>query len=166
MIYYVMGVSGSGKTTVGKMLGERLKLPFFDADDFHPKENIQKMSEGKPLNDDDRKGWLQAIHNKATEVLKQGEGAVITCSALKEVYRKAISEGIENSVEWIFLDGSYELIKKRMEARAHFMPSELLKSQFDTLEKPEYGIHISIEKTPEEIVEEIIKKDARRKIRD
>ncbi|MFT6203158.1 MAG: carbohydrate kinase (thermoresistant glucokinase family) [Spirosomataceae bacterium] len=151
-----MGVSGSGKTTIGDMLGKRLKLPFFDADNFHPKENIQKMSEGKPLNDDDRKGWLQAIHGKAVEILDEGEGAVITCSALKEVYRKTIVDGIEKSVKWIFLDGSYELIKKRMEARSHFMPPDLLKSQFDTLEKPEYGIQVSIENSPEEIIDKVI----------
>ena len=157
MIYYVMGVSGSGKTTIGAMLGKRLSLPFLDADDFHPKENIQKMSEGKPLNDDDRKGWLQAIHSKAVSVLEEEKGAVITCSALKEVYRKTISDGIESSVNWVFLDGNYELIKKRMEERSHFMPPDLLKSQFDTLEKPTYGTHISIEKTPAEIVEEIVK---------
>lgn len=162
MIYYVMGVSGSGKSTVGEMLAKQLGFPFFDADDFHPKENVKKMSEGKPLNDDDRVGWLQAIHNKATDVIKTGTGAVITCSALKETYRQTITEGIQNSVEWIVLNGSYELIKTRMEARAHFMPSALLKSQFDTLEIPEYGMHISIENSPEEIVE-IITSEAAQK---
>lgn len=156
MIYYVMGVSGSGKTTVGEMLAQRLDLPFFDADGFHPPENIEKMSLGKPLNDNDRAGWLQAIHGKATDILQQGSGAVITCSALKETYRQTISKGIEVYVKWVILNGDYELIKKRMEERAHFMPSALLKSQFETLEIPDYGIHVSIEKTPEEIVEEII----------
>lgn len=156
MIYYVMGVSGSGKTTIGKLLAQRLDLPFFDADGFHPPENIEKMSSGKPLNDADRRGWLKAIHDKAVEVLKADEGAVITCSALKEVYRQTISDGIETYVKWVMLNGDYELIKNRMEERAHFMPPELLQSQFDTLEKPYYGIHISIEKTPEEIVNEIL----------
>jgi carbohydrate kinase (thermoresistant glucokinase family) len=151
-----MGVSGSGKTTIGEMLAEKLGLPFHDADEFHPPENIEKMSSGKSLNDNDRKAWLLAIYEKATEVLQKNEGAVITCSALKETYRQTISKAIELSVKWIVLNGDYELIKKRMEERSHFMPSALLKSQFDTLEKPDYGIHISIEKTPEEIIDEII----------
>lgn len=156
MIYYVMGVSGSGKTTIGEMLAKKLGLPFFDADGFHPPENIQKMSLGKPLNDTDRSGWLQAIHEKAAEILNKNESAVITCSALKERYRSAISDGIENSVKWVMLNGTYGLIKKRMEERSHFMPSALLKSQFETLEKPAYGLHISIENSPEEIVAKII----------
>lgn len=156
MIYYVMGVSGSGKTTIGEMLAKKLGLPFFDADGFHSPENIEKMSLGKPLTDGDRTGWLKAIHGKAVEILNKNGSAVITCSALKEKYRSAISDGVENSVKWVMLNGTYDLIKKRMEERSHFMPSALLKSQFETLEKPDYGIHISIEKTPQEIVEEIM----------
>lgn len=156
MIYYIMGVSGSGKTTIGTMLAKKLNLPFFDADSFHPAENIEKMSLGKPLNDQDRVGWLQAIHNKAVEILNRGGGAVITCSALKEVYRQTISDGIADSVKWVILNGEYDLIKKRMDERSHFMPPALLKSQFETLETPDYGIHVSIEKTPEEIISEII----------
>lgn len=152
-----MGVSGSGKTTIGQMLAQKLGLPFFDADEFHPPENIEKMSAGKSLTDDDRHGWLQAIHNKATEILTHGKGAVITCSALKETYRQTIANGIESDVIWVILTGNYGLIKQRMEARAHFMPSALLTSQFETLELPDYGIHVSIEKTPQEISNEILK---------
>ncbi len=157
MIYYIMGVSGSGKTTIGQLLAQKLGLPFFDADEFHPPENIEKMSAGKSLTDDDRREWLQAIHNKATEILSHGKGAVITCSALKESYRQTIAHGIEPKVNWVILTGGYELIKQRMENRAHFMPSALLKSQFETLELPDYGIHVSIEKAPEEIINEILK---------
>ncbi len=156
MIYYVMGVSGSGKTTIGEMLAEKINVPFFDADGFHPPKNIEKMSLGHSLNDEDRQEWLVAIHKKAIYLLQKNETAVITCSALKEKYRKIISEEIEDSVKWVILNGSYDLIKKRMEERSHFMPSALLKSQFETLEIPDYGSHFSIEKTPEEIIKEII----------
>lgn len=158
MIYYIMGVSGSGKTTIGKSLSAHLNIPFFDADDFHSEANVAKMAAGLPLNDDDRIGWLTSLNNKAIEQAKIKEGAIIACSALKEKYRDILSEGIDFQPHWIHLDGDFELIFERMKQRInHYMPINLLKSQFETLEKPNYGIHISINQTPEEILAEILK---------
>jgi 6-phosphogluconate dehydrogenase len=158
MIYYIMGVSGSGKTTIGKSLSAHLNIPFFDADDFHSEANVAKMAAGLPLNDDDRIGWLTSLNTKAKDQAKSNEGAIIACSALKEKYRDILAEGIDSQTHWIHLDGDFELIFERMKQRInHYMPVNLLKSQFETLEKPNYGIHISINQTPEEILAEILK---------
>ena len=155
-IIYIMGVSGSGKTTIGKELAEKMDMPFFDGDDFHPIANKEKMRSGIPLTDEDREGWLIAINRKAKEQEKK-DGAVIACSALKEKYRKLLSKGISDSVYWVFLQGSFELIKERMQERKeHFMPPSLLASQFDTLEIPKNAIKADISKTPDEIVASII----------
>ncbi|WP_304237262.1 NADP-dependent phosphogluconate dehydrogenase [Jiulongibacter sediminis] len=152
MILFVMGVCGSGKSTIGQSLAKELKYPFFDGDDFHPQANIDKMCKGQPLNDDDRQGWLQALNQKAKEV-KEG---VFACSALKESYRQILFEGIPWG-QLVYLNGSFELIDSRMKARKdHFMPPGLLTSQFQTLEEPEYGLNISIDQEPEKIVEEIM----------
>lgn len=154
-IYYVMGVSGSGKTTLGQQLARHLGIPFFDGDDFHPPENIQKMAGGAPLDDEDRKGWLLRLNALAGK--HKGSGAVIACSALKETYRKLLESGLEGKVRWIYLHGSYEQLHKRMQKRkGHFMPSELLRSQFETLEPPSYGIHIPVRLRPEEAVQRIL----------
>lgn len=155
MIFIVMGVSGCGKTTVGKLLAEKQELPFYDADDFHPIRNIQKMKSGIPLTDEDRKPWLEQLNLKLKEWQKN-KGAVLACSALKENYRKILSSGIQNLV-WVFLSGSRDLIAYRMKNRsAHYMPPELLDSQFADLEEPGYGIKISIDNKPEIIVEKIV----------
>lgn len=151
--YLIMGVSGSGKTTIGKLLAQQLHLPFYDADDFHPEANKLKMASGIPLNDADRIPWLQTLQ-RAIQTWPQG--AVLACSALKESYRQILSEG--NKLECIFLKGDYETLWKRMEERTHFMKPELLQSQFDILEPPSYGIHISVIDTPEKILSEIISK--------
>ena len=150
--YIIMGVSGSGKTTVGTLLAKQLHLPFYDADDFHPEGNKVKMASGIPLNDNDRLPWLQALQDR----LKSWKGAVLACSALKESYRQILSEG--TSVVFVCLKGDYETIRKRMEIREHFMRPELLQSQFDILEPPSYGIAVGIEHTPEAMVSEIISK--------
>lgn len=155
MIYYVIGVSGSGKTTIGSLLSKRLNLPFYDADDFHSHENIEKMKAGTPLTDDDRKDWLLAINQKAIEIKNEQQSAVFACSALKEEYRKTLSSGIEHQVKWIILVGGYEKIKQRMESRLHFMPSHLLQSQFDDFELPEYGLHLLINQTTEVMIDKI-----------
>ncbi len=153
-LFVVMGVSGVGKTTVGRLLAEKLILPFLDADDFHPKENIEKMSSGVPLNDDDRYGWLLAL-NKVLQQHQKG-GAVLACSALKEKYRDLISKGLATSVTFVFLEGTYaQLLERLRERKGHFMPPELLKSQLETLEPPQSAIKIGISHTPDKIVEQI-----------
>ena len=155
-ILYVMGVSGSGKSTIGKLLAEELDIPFFDGDDYHPEANIQKMSEGKPLNDEDRQGWLERLNELAKE--NTTNGAVIVCSALKKKYRRLLESGLNNA-RFVFLNGSFELISKRLKNRdGHFMPTDLLKSQFDTLEEPENAINVSIDQTPKAIVSDIVEK--------
>lgn len=150
-----MGVSGSGKSTVGQMLATRLGLPFYDGDDFHPEANIRKMASGNPLNDDDRLGWLLRLN----ELLHKEEsgGLVLACSALKEKYRRTMAKGLDSEPVWIYLEGSFQQILSRLKERKdHFMPSALLKSQFETLEVPTYGLSINIAKTPAEIIEEIV----------
>ncbi len=150
-----MGVSGTGKSTIGKLLSEALKIPFYDGDDFHPEANVKKMSAGQPLNDDDRQGWLEKLNALAKAHTSQG--AIIACSALKEGYRQLLQEGNEDTMRFVYLEGSFELIKSRLEQRkGHFMPLELLKSQFDTLEQPTNAITVSVSHTPEKIVELIM----------
>lgn len=158
-VIYIMGVSGSGKTTVGKMLAARLHIPFFDADDFHSLANKEKMKSGIALTDKDREGWLTKVNIIASENSRLN-GTIIACSALKESYREILQKGIETPVKWIWLQGDYNLIRKRMESRKdHYMPASLLQSQFETLEPPQNASVISIDKSPEEItillVEEI-----------
>ena len=156
LIIYIMGVSGSGKTTIGKKLSARTAIPFFDADDFHSPANKEKMKAGHPLNDDDRAEWLMKINKLAKSQIKNN-GAIIACSALKEKYRTVLSNGITIPVFWVFLQGSYALIEKRMKARTgHFMPPTMLSSQFDALEIPQQCITLDISKNPDKIVEEII----------
>jgi 6-phosphogluconate dehydrogenase len=152
-----MGVSGVGKSTIGNLLSKKLSIPFFDGDDFHPDDNILKMSKGEPLNDNDRLGWLQILNELAIKQLTN-KGCIIVCSALKESYRDILSTNIKRSTKWVFLRGSFELIKERINKRkGHFMSSDLLKSQFDILEEPKNAIEIDISLTPDNIVEVISK---------
>ena len=154
-VFIVMGVSGTGKTTIGKLLAEALKLPFFDGDDFHPEENILKMSAGQPLNDSDREGWLIALNELA--IAHQSDGAIIACSALKEKYRQVLSSGIKDNIQFIFLEASFEQIKQRMQQRKdHFMPIELLQSQFDTLELPTEAIQVNVIQSTHAIVNQVL----------
>ncbi|WP_142786383.1 NADP-dependent phosphogluconate dehydrogenase [Changchengzhania lutea] len=156
-VIYVMGVSGVGKSTIGKLLSEALQIPFFDGDDYHPKSNILKMSKGQALNDDDRLEWLQTLNKLAIKQLKNNS-CVIVCSALKKSYRDILNSGIESYTKWVFLYGSFEQILDRINKRDnHFMSSNLLKSQFDILEEPKNAIKIDISLTPKNIVE-VIKK--------
>lgn len=151
-----MGVSGSGKTTIGKKLSEKTGIPFFDADEFHSEVNKEKMKAGKPLTDNDRTEWLTRMNQLAKEQMKK-KGAIIACSALKEKYRMVLSEGINIPVFWVFLQGNYELILKRMQARKdHYMQPSMLSSQFDILETPLQCITIDISESPDEIVKTII----------
>ncbi|MBO0329635.1 gluconokinase [[Muricauda] lutisoli] len=155
-VIVVMGVSGSGKTEIGKLLSKELSRPFFDGDDFHPKANIKKMRAGNPLNDDDRKEWLIQLNKLAVE--HKHTGAIIACSALKKNYRSLLRAGMGSCLAFVYLEGSFDLIKSRLDERkGHFMPIDLLKSQFDTLEPPSKAIKVSIDKTPEKIVKEIVK---------
>ncbi|WP_350288287.1 gluconokinase [uncultured Croceitalea sp.] len=154
-IFFIMGVSGTGKTTIGKLLAKERNIPFFDGDDYHPKENIVKMASGNPLNDADRYGWLAALNELAIKNKKTG--AAIACSALKEKYRAQLRTKIEEETVFVHLKGSYIEVKSRLDSReAHFMTSALLKSQFDTLEPPTEGVIVSIMQTPEQILQEIL----------
>jgi len=153
-----MGVSGAGKSTIGSLLASDLGIPFFDGDDYHPKENIEKMASGKALNDNDRLGWLQTLNGLASrEVTKSG--AVIACSALKKNYRTVLSNHLESAVKWIYLSGDLEQIRDRINKReGHFMSSDLLQSQFDILEEPKDAIKINIDLEPLKMIENIRKK--------
>ncbi|MFK5972724.1 MAG: gluconokinase [Flavobacteriaceae bacterium] len=153
-ILFIMGVSGSGKSTIGKLLALTLNIPFFDGDDYHSKANIEKMSLGNPLSDNDRIEWLQGINSMALKNCTRG--AVIACSALKESYRLLLSEKIEEGSTFVYLKGSFEEVLDRLQQRkGHFMPINLLKSQFEVLEQPKKAIIVSIKSLPHEIVEQI-----------
>jgi gluconokinase len=156
IIIYIMGVSGSGKTTIGKKLFNRIGIPFFEGDAFHSTKNVEKMRTGHALNDNDRAEWLATINEIAKEQMIS-KGAIIACSALKEKYRKVLTSGITVPVIWVFLRGSFEMIQKRMKLRKdHFMPEALLASQFETLQPPNNAITMDIEDEPDDIVDEII----------
>ena len=158
MVYVVMGVSGSGKTTVGKLLAQKLRLPFYDGDDFHSAENISKMEAGIPLTDEDREDWLKTLADRIVQWEAAG-GAVLACSALKEKYRVLLSSKALAKVEWIVLQGPKDVIKERLLNRKnHFMSSSLINSQFDIWEEPAYGIKISATKPPDIIIEDIVSK--------
>jgi carbohydrate kinase (thermoresistant glucokinase family) len=155
-ILLLMGVSGSGKTTIGAMLAGRLGWTYAEADDFHPPANVEKMQNGIPLNDDDRRPWLEAT----AEWMKNQDGpAVVTSSALKRKYRDMLRAG-RPDLRLVYLDGSQELIGKRMAARhGHFFPKQLLDSQFADLEPPspdENPLIVSIDGPPERVVQEIM----------
>ncbi|WP_339655279.1 gluconokinase, GntK/IdnK-type, partial [uncultured Salegentibacter sp.] len=157
-VYIVMGVSGSGKTTIGKLLAKELNLPFYDADDFHPSENVEKMKNGIPLQDEDRKGWL-AILAENIQKWEQGDGAVLACSALKEKYRQQLTSIPEEYLKWIFLSADFEVILERLKARkGHYFKPELLTSQFETLEEPQYGLRVNVNTSEENILKEIMTK--------
>ena len=167
-----MGVSGSGKSTIGKKIAEHFDLPFIEGDDYHPPANVAKMKAGKPLNDEDRQPWLEALG----EVLAKAEGprdsgvegprdsgaeskkgAVLGSSALKEAYRNTLREPLQGKLIIIFLDGSREVLLDRLQSRKdHFFPPHLLDSQLDTLEPPKGAIRIDIDQSIEEIVAKAI----------
>jgi gluconokinase len=156
----VMGVSGSGKSTIADSLAARLGWRCEDGDTFHPASNVAKMSAGHPLTDEDRWPWLQAIADEIDRVCKAGERAVIACSALKRTYRDILVHG-RNDVRIVFLNGTQELIAGRLAARkGHFMPPGLLTSQFATLQPPEANEHpvtVSIDAKVETIIDDIIR---------
>jgi carbohydrate kinase (thermoresistant glucokinase family) len=150
----VMGVSGSGKTTVARLLAERLGWAFAEADEFHSPANVAKMRAGIPLTDDDRAPWLAAIADRIDSARDLNEPIVVTCSALKRRYRDIIA-GSRPDVALVYLKGDYDTIVQRMAARPHhYMPVSLLKSQFEALEEPgadEHAIVLDIRRSPEEL---------------
>ena len=132
----LMGVSGCGKSTIGAALAQKIQAKFIDGDDLHPRANIQKMASGQPLNDDDRTPWLQRLNDVAYSLDHKNETGIIVCSALKRRYRDQLRQQNKNML-FIYLKGSFEVILARLQARSgHFMPTELLKSQFEALEEP------------------------------
>ncbi|MCH5049082.1 gluconokinase [Pectobacterium aquaticum] len=156
----LMGVSGSGKSSVGAELGRAIQAKFIDGDDLHPRANIQKMASGTPLNDDDRTPWLERLSDVAYSLAHKNETGIIVCSALKKRYRDRLREGNEKMV-FIYLKGSFELVLERHKARAgHFMPTELLKSQFDALEEPGSDepdvLKVDIDGTREDVVQRCV----------
>ena len=153
MILIIMGVSGSGKTTIGKMLADRIEYIFFDADDYHSIENIEKMARGVGLIDNDRASWLKYIKD---QIISKSENAVIACSALKKSYRDFLSLPNKETI-YIYLKGEKEILEKRLaERKGHYAGPELLLSQLETLEEPENVLTIDIRNEPEEIVNRII----------
>jgi len=155
MIIVVMGVSGSGKTTIGRQLADALRYSFLEGDSLHSKENIEKMSLGIPLNDCDRAPWLAAIHARLLEFFKRGESLVVACSALEQQYREVLADGVP--ITWVYLKGSKELIGLRMMHRPkHFMKASMLDSQFEALEEPSDAIVVDISLPSSAIVAQIL----------
>jgi gluconokinase len=155
-----MGVSGSGKSTVAEALGRRLGWRFEDGDSFHPPSNVAKMAAGHPLTDEDRWPWLNAIADEIGRICKARDHVIIACSALKHAYRDVLLRG-RNDVRFVFLKGTQELIADRLAHRkGHFMPPELLTSQFRTLESPDASEHVitaSIDASVAAIVDDILR---------
>ncbi|HZY42206.1 MAG TPA: gluconokinase [Anaerolineae bacterium] len=155
MIIVVMGVSGCGKTTIGRQLADRLGWPFFDGDAFHPPANIDKMSRDIPLNDDDRSGWLAAIADRMRALMALDQSGVFACSALKQKYRDQLR--VTAQVKFVYLRGSYDVIWSRMLQRpGHYMKPTMLASQFEALEEPREALTLDIVQPPEQMVEHII----------
>ncbi|QLB15851.1 gluconate kinase [Mannheimia granulomatis] len=158
--FILMGVSSTGKTTIGTAVAQKLGMKLIDGDDLHPRGNIIKMGSGIPLNDDDRKPWLERINDAAFSLEQKSEKGIIVCSALKKKYRDQIRQGNAN-VSFIFLHGSFELVLERMKQRqGHFMKADMLQSQFNTLEIPQADesdvIFIDIEGSFENVVERCV----------
>ena len=154
MVILIMGVEGSGKTTVGKLLAQELGWRFIDADDFHSASNKEKMSHSIPLDDADRGPWLRAIHDFVANLVEKGQKLVLACSALKQSYREQLRKGLEMKV--VYLKGSFDLFYSRLQERqAHFARESLLASQFESLEEPADAITIDAAFPETEIVKQI-----------
>jgi gluconokinase len=157
MIVIVMGVVGSGKTTVGRLLAAQLGWQFTDADDYHPESNIEKMHHGIPLTDEDRRPWLDALRAEIEKWRSQGRNVVLACSALKNVYRDRLD--VAPDVKFVYLHGSAALIAERLRARqGHFADSKILASQLADLEEPRSAVSVDIAKPPQAMVDEIREK--------
>jgi gluconokinase len=157
MVILVMGVTGAGKTTVGKLLAERLGWQSLDADDFHPPENIEKMRHGIALTDADREPWLAAIHKALLDCTAKNQNVVLACSALKQKYREKLAAGLDMRI--CYLKGSFEEISSHIEHRTgHFAGEAILAGQFADLEEPDDAIVLDANATPEENVREALRK--------
>ena len=155
MVILIMGVSGSGKTTIGEGLASELNWKFKDADEFHSAANIEKMRQGIPLNDDDRRPWLQALRQAIDEALQTNTNLILACSALKAAYRQVLGEP-SAQVKFVYLKGSFELIEQRLQQRqGHYMKADLLRTQFDALEEPTDAIAVEIDQSSSAIVQQI-----------
>ena len=153
-VIILFGVSGCGKSLIGKKLAEDLKYEFIEGDDFHSNENIEKMNNNIPLNDNDREIWLKDINSEINRL--KIKNIVVACSALKESYRQALIDGVDADIDWFCLKGNFNLIKKRLDSReVHFFKSDLLDSQFNIIEYPDYCKFIDITESPDIIVEKI-----------
>jgi gluconokinase len=154
LVLILMGVVGAGKTTVGTLLAQKLGWRFADADDFHPRANIEKISNGIALDDSDRAPWLAAMHNAILRWNAEEQNVVLACSALKRSYRAQLGSG---QVQFVYLKGTRELILQRLRARhGHFASETILETQFRDLEEPDDAIKVEIDRLPEEIVTEIV----------
>ena len=148
----LMGVSGCGKTTLGRLVASRLGVPFLDADDFHSTANIEKMRSGIPLTDQDRAGWLRDLNQALRDSLDRNSSVVLACSALRDSYRTALRQGLGEHVRFAFLHGPFALIEERLRARkGHYMPAQLLQSQFEALEIPSDALLLPIEQDPDSL---------------
>lgn len=157
----VMGVSGCGKSEIGRRLAERLGYEYVEGDDYHPKENIAKMAAGTPLDDNDRQGWLMSLQRLLRSASNNNQGLVLTCSALKRRYRDILRAG-DPELVFVHLYGERDLIAERMRQRhGHFMPPKLIDSQFNALEplaKDESGFVVDIRHTPDALVDEVVRR--------
>lgn len=154
-VVVLMGVSGSGKSTLGTAYSKHTGWPFFDGDDFHPKENVAKMKEGIPLDDEDRVPWLLSLRRLIAEHLEQNNPMILACSALKASYREVLQRA-DPRIRFVFLTGDFDLIARRIAERSHnYMPSSLLKSQFDTLEPPADAIQLDISHSLTELIHQL-----------
>jgi gluconokinase len=154
-IVVVMGVAGSGKTTVGTMLAAAMHCAYLEGDSLHSPANVEKMSHGIPLTDADRAPWLAAMHARLLDSFRQGESLVVGCSALKRSYRTVLADGIP--ITWVYLKGSAALIRSRLQHRSgHYMKADMLASQFDALEEPSDALIVDVSPPPGAIVEQIL----------
>jgi len=159
-LYVIMGVCGSGKSTIGARLARELGIEFVEGDDLHPPDNVKRMAAGTPLTDDDRRGWLLAIGTRLRDAKRAGRGLVVSCSALKRSYRDLLRSAGDDTVRFVYLAGSRALLAERMaQRREHFMPPSLLESQLAILEEPgpdERAWVCDIRGTPEAIVADLV----------
>ncbi len=156
MLLLLMGVTASGKTTVGRLLADKLGWPFYDGDDFHPPANVEKMSHGIPLTDDDRAPWLARLHQLLADAEARGESVILGASALKEAYRRVLSEGL-HSLRVVYLKGDPATLQARLDHRVgHFMPRTMLPSQMAALEEPSDAIVVNAALPPDVLTQQVL----------